>query len=189
MIKTILFVLLGCLVAEAAPIFSLPNNGLFSAPAGTLLSIGFTASSDATNYVVVNLVDGSASGVGALVDILSNYVAAEAYAYAPQAPNWTDSFTPGRPLGPVPGALATLFIPANLSIGTYSGSLQISFSLFDLDPFLAMNAVEVGQGSSTLSFQVNVSALNEVPEPALGWMAGLLCGLGLVQRRWRSARS
>jgi hypothetical protein len=189
MMKTLIFVLLACVAAEAAPIFSLPNNGLFSAPAGTLLSIGFVASSDATNYVVVNAVDGSATGIGALVDVLSNYVSAELYAYAPQAPNWTESFTPGRPLGPVPGALATLFIPANLSIGTYSGSLQISFSLFDLDPFIAVNAVEVGQGAVTLPFQVNVSALNEVPEPALGWMAGLLCGLGLVQRRWRSARS
>lgn len=190
MFKTIFLTALSCLLAEAAPIFSLPNNGLFTAQTGSLLSIGFVAISDNTDYTVVNAVDGSATGIGALVDILSNYVFAQTYAFAPGAPNWTESFTPGRPLGPVPGALATLFIPANLSVGTYSGSLQISFSLFNADPFLFANAIErLPPGLITLPFQINVTAASEVPEPKSGWLAGALCltlwQLSVRQRKHR----
>jgi hypothetical protein len=175
--RTLLLLLLANTTAVALPILTLPESAsvFATAPNNTLL-IPFSITPDATNYVVINSVQGSVTRspgeIYSILDILSNFVSNNAYALAPGGPAWTDSFTPNL-AGTTAGAIGSIAFPANATPGPATGNLIISYELFDLDPFVDSAATSLGNNTLTTLFTVNIEAPTAIPEPGTFAIMGL----------------
>jgi hypothetical protein len=190
--RYILSLLLVAAPSMAAPILTVPNNGIFDAPVSSTLSLPFSITPDATRYVVIQSVQGTVTRgpaeIYAVTDVLSNYVALNSYALGPQSPvvePWTQTVTP-QFAGAGAGAIGTVFVPLNATLGQAIGTILVAFELFDLDPFVDPLAVSLGTGTMEASFVVNFLPANEVPEPGTVLVVGV--GVVMVGWRWRRRR-
>jgi hypothetical protein len=186
--KSILLLSLTLGMGWSAPILTTPNGGVFNAPLGTMLSLPFSITPDSSAFVVIQSVQGtvtrSPGEIYAITDVLSNFVAANSYALAPQNPvtqPWTETVTPQ--FAGAAGAVGTVFVPLTATAGQATGTIQVSFELFNLDPFVDPLAVSLGTGILEALFVVNFVGAAAIPEPAVCVMVA--CGLGMLLLRGR----
>lgn len=175
-IRTSVLFLLMSAALPALTISLTPADGeVFGSPGGTV-SWGFTITGDATNWLLIT----SVQSASPIEDVLSVFAGANSYALAPGlAMPWTESATPG--LAVSAGALARFAIPAGALPGSViSGSLLVTYDLFDANPFANGNFVSSGE-FEPLAFRVNVADATGVPEPGTFWVV-TVAGLALIGR-------
>lgn len=176
--RTLLLLILANTTALALPILTLPDNAsIFSTAPNSTLLIPFSITPDSTNYVVINSVQGSLTRspgeVYSIIDILSNFVFDNAYALAPGSTPWTDIFTPD--LGGISaGAIGSIALPANATPGLAIGNLVILYELFELNPFIEIDPISLGNNTFSTTFTVNITEPSAIPEPSTFAMIGVL---------------
>lgn len=189
--RTCILLLLTATLSPALPILTIPNsNSLFEATKGVNFLIPFSITADTTDFLVVNSVQGTVDrGPGEIyptVDVLSFFVGNFSYAFAPQNPStqpWTESSTPLL-AGQSAGAIASILFPFTATTGLATGTIQLTYELFDLDPFFDANAVSRGTGFLQTTFTVNINDPVAVPEPGFFTLIGfLLILLGVLRTR------
>lgn len=166
--------------AFSAPILTLdPSPGNISGLAGSTIGWGFTLSPDAVNWTLITAVQMNVTSIGFFQDYLSAWVSANAFALGPGAAPLVQSFIPGVPGADARG-VAGVTINPNAPLGPITGFIDISYELYDADPFLGGNLVSVGN-SFTPAFQITVS---DIPEPGTAsLLAAAALALLCVRRR------
>jgi hypothetical protein len=167
--------LLLCLTAAlwSTPILTLdPPGGAIAGTQGSTIGWGFSIAPDATLWTLITAVQMNVAAIGTADDYLSAWVANNAFAIAPGAVVFSQTFTPGTP-GTATGVAAVL-LNSGAPLGLFSGVMDIGYELYDADPFQGGNLQVAGQ-SFMPSFQITVNPA-AVPEPAsMSLMLGALC--------------
>ncbi|MBL8228550.1 MAG: PEP-CTERM sorting domain-containing protein [Bryobacterales bacterium] len=168
--------------AWSAPVLTLdPADGAISGTPGSTIGWGFSLASDATNWTLITAVQMNVGAVGVFEDYLSAWVSNNSFALAPGALPLIQAFSAGVP-GVTATGLASVILNANAPLGPITGAMDISYELYDADPFQGGNFVSAG--NFTPAFQITVSPAADIPEPGT---AALVCG-GLVAAWIQSRR-
>lgn len=175
-IRTATLLLLFTPALPALTISLTPTDGAVFGNPGQTVSWGFSITGDPNNWLLITSVQSSSP----IEDVLSAFVGTNSYALAPALiVPWTDTSTPG--VVESAGALARLQIPlAAVPNSTITGTLLVTYDLFDANPFVNGNAVSSGS-FAPLPFSVRVDPVAVVPEPATLWVAAVT-GLALLGR-------
>lgn len=169
--------------ASAAPILTLlPADGIIPGPQGTTVGWGFNLVSDQTNWTLITAVQMNVAVIGTFEDYLSAWVGTNAFALAPGTGPLVQAFAAGIP-GTTATGLAAVTIAANAPVGPFSGSIGISYELYDDDPFTGGSLVATGL-EFTPAFTIDVTdAVAVVPEPQAALLVAAALGLGGWWRR------
>lgn len=181
--RNLIFLLLLAAPVPAAPILETPDaSSLFNAQRNATFILPFSLRPDDTAYIVINAVQGLITrGPGELygvTDLLSVFVANNAFALAPQA----------SPSTPWTGELASVFIPSSATTGLASGQIQIDYERFDLDPFFNPLAASLGTATLTANFSLNITdplPTNPIPEPGFALPLFLAATASLLAAKHR----
>lgn len=174
--------------AWSAPMLTLdPPDGAISGVPGSTIGWGFSLSSDATNWTLITAVQMNVGAVGVFEDYLSAWVSNNSFALAPGALPLIQAFSAGVP-GVTATGLASVILNANAPLGAITGAMDISYELYDADPFQGGNFVSAG--NFTPAFQITVSPVADIPEPATAMLVGVGMLIVCASRRlYRSAAS
>jgi len=168
----------------SAPVLTLdPADGAISGTQGSVIGWGFSLTPDPTFWTVITAVQMDVSAIGTFEDYLSVWFSVNSLALAPGGPAFVQSFVAGTP-GTATG-VAAVTLNTNAPLGLLAGVMDISYDLYDADPFLGGNLQQTGQ-SFTPSFgiTVNQDAGQPAPEPAtLGLALAAIAAMLVVNRR------
>ena len=162
----------------SAPILTLnPSGGAISGRQGSVVGWGLSITPDATLWTEVTAVQMDVSAIGTFQDYLSSWFSANSFALAPGGAPFVQAFVAGTP-GTATG-VAGVTLNVNAPLGLLSGAMDISYDLYDADPFLGGNLVLGGQ-SFAPSFGVTVTPAAGAPVPEPASVGLLLTALGAM---------